>query len=244
MSRGPFVGITTRSGDPGWVERNTRRYLDVLERFGARPVVLSPDTSAVFPDGSHFTPDSEGRLPAAALDGVDGLLLSGGGDVHPRFFGAEIAGADPSGIDEARDVLEIDLIRLAVERDLPLFGICRGCQVMNVAMGGGMIQHLDGHRSGGDSPVLHGVSVVPGSRLHSIVGITELEVNSYHHQGLDRTVIAPGPAAAAFAGTLIEGIELPGSRWVLGVQWHPERLDEIPPAHRLIWESFLSACAR
>lgn len=241
-----LIGLTSKHGNREWVEKNTRNYLAMLREMGATPVLLSPDEAATLPDGTTYLPDAAGRLPAAVLAHLDGLILSGGGDVHPRYFGAELAGADPKSISEARDELEIHLSQQALAQDMPIFGICRGCQVLNVAAGGGMVQDFPDHRSDTENPVLHEVSLLPGSRLSQIIGDTSLAVNTYHHQGVDAATLAPGMRIAAQATGpdewLVEAYESPAHRWVVGVQWHPERIFELPDGHRRLWESFIGAC--
>jgi putative glutamine amidotransferase len=245
MTRNLTIGITTRKGDDAWVRENTQNYINVLQSYGVTPVILSPDTPVTLPDGTRYAPDALGRLPAEVLARLDGLVLAGGGDVHPKYFGAELAGANPDAIDLKRDELELALARQAYAADLPTFGICRGCQVMNVAAGGGMVQDFDGHRSPKDAPVLHDVTLEAGSRLEAIIGRSRLPVNTYHHQGLDRPSMAPLFAATGVADPdtwLVEAFESPDHRWVIGVQWHPERLFELDDAHRRLWDSFVAAC--
>lgn len=242
-----LVGVTARRGDEGWVQEHSRHYLSVLNGYGATPIVLSPDTPVTLPDGSTFAPDDHGRLPADVLPLLDGLVLSGGGDVDPAYFGAQLAGANPKAIDRKRDELELTLARQAFELDLPTFGICRGCQVMNVAAGGGMVQDFDGHRSPKDEPFYHPVVVDRTSKLHALVADAEIPVNTYHHQGVDLPTLAPGLRASAMArpdAWLIEALESPDHRWMVGVQWHPERLFELSEAHRRLWDGFVRACDR
>ncbi len=109
---------------------------------------------------------------------------------------------------------------------MPLFGICRGCQVLNVAAGGGMVQDFPNHRSSTENPVLHDVALLAGSRLAQTIGSLSLAVNTYHHQGVDIPTLAPGMRVAAQATApddwLVEAFESPTHRWVVGVQWHPE----------------------
>ncbi len=248
MAQKPLlIGVTTCHGRADWIYENSRRYLDVLHSYGAQTVVLAPDAPAVLPDGRCFTPDEQGRLPGETLALLDGLILSGGGDVHPKYFGQELAGAEPDGIDLPRDEMELALARQALAQDLPLFGICRGCQVLNVAAGGSMVQHLDGHRPFQDgSTRYHDVRVAPAARLNEMVRVETLPVNSFHHQGLDASSLAPLFTAVAHADGdpwLVEAYESTEHRWVLGVQWHPERLWELDPAHKAIWDSFVAACA-
>ena len=241
------MGVTTKQGDAEWVENHTKNYLEVLAEYGATAVVLSPDCPAVLPDGTTFVPDAEGRLPGELLTHLDGLILSGGGDVHPTYFGAEMNGANPAAISLLRDELELGVAREAVARDLPIFGICRGFQVLNVAGGGGMVQHFDGHRSSKENPVYHDVLIKPTSRFYSLIGKERLPANTYHHQGLDHTTIAPifHPVGVADPDTwLVEVLESPTHRWVFGVQWHPERLYELEADHRKIWIDFVEACRK
>lgn len=240
-----WIGVTTRHGDPAWVQKNTRNYLQVLQAYGATPVLLSPDCPVTLPDGAMVQPDELGRLPASLLDRLHGLILSGGGDVHPKYFGQELAGAEPESIDLKRDELELALAQAALARDVPLFAICRGCQVLNVAAGGGMVQHLPGHRSPSDSTAFHEVTIAPDSRFQAIVGMERLPVNTFHHQGMDLASMAPLFTPVALAQPdewLVEAYESRQHRWVVGVQWHPERLFELDPGHRRLWESFLAVC--
>ncbi len=240
----PVVGLTAKHGSLEWIQEHTAHYRNVLAALDVTALVLAPDTPVTLPDGRGFQPDGRGRLPEAVLDGLDGLVLSGGGDVHPQRFGEPLAGADPEAIDEARDELELHLARAALAQGVPVFGICRGCQVLNVAAGGGMVQDLPGHRSSTLRPVLHPVRVEPGSRLAEILGVEELAVNTYHHQGVDDATLAPGwvPQARATADPwLLEAFASPTHPWALGVQWHPERLFELPPEHRRLWRSFVDA---
>ncbi|MCE7988295.1 MAG: gamma-glutamyl-gamma-aminobutyrate hydrolase family protein [Caldilinea sp. CFX5] len=245
MSIPLWIGVTTRHGDPTWVQNNTRNYLQVLQASGAIPVVLSPDCPTSLPDGSTVQPDEAGRLPATLLDRLHGLILSGGGDVHPKYFGQELAGAEPESIDLKRDELELALAQAALARDVPLFAICRGCQVLNVAAGGGMVQHLPGHRSPKDSTAFHDVTIAPTSRFQAIVGMDRLPVNTFHHQGMDLASMAPLFTPVALAQPdewLVEAYESRQHRWVIGVQWHPERVFELDPGHRRLWSSFLAVC--
>lgn len=240
------IGITVRRGDAEWVQKSTRNYLNILAEYGVTSIILAPDTPAVLPDGSRYHPDAAGRLPAAVLDQLHGIVFSGGGDVHPQYFGESLNGAEPESIDLLRDELEIHLGQHALRQDLPIFGICRGCQVLNVAAGGKMVQHLDGHRPHLDgSTRYHAVELVPGSRVQQMVGQPTLVTNSFHHQGMDAATLAPLFAPVGVAADdrwLVEAYESASHRWVVGVQWHPERVFELEDGHRRLWESFLAAC--
>jgi len=240
-----IVGVTSRYGSSEWTSKNTHNYLNTLKNFGVTPVLLTPDTPAQLPSGAIYPPDALGRLDVEILDHLHGLILSGGGDVDPKYFGSELQGAEEESIDHARDELELTLARAALETDIPLFGICRGCQILNVAAGGSMIQHFDGHRSPKDSTAFHDVVVSPQTRFQQIVGEEAFAVNTFHHQGMDRASIAPifTPSAVASPDKwLVEAYESQTHNWVVGVQWHPERTFELGDPHLRLWQSFLAAC--
>jgi gamma-glutamyl-gamma-aminobutyrate hydrolase PuuD len=159
----------------------------------------------------------------ASLAGTAGLLLAGGGDIDPAHYG-EARAPQTEESDVVRDLLETALLREALERDLPVLGICRGLQLLNVLLGGTLIQHIGGH----DRPRVrdaHTVSVAPGSRLQSILGTAEYLVNTGHHQCIGR--VADGLVVTATSpDDIVEAVEMPEKRFVLAVQWHPEaRLD-------------------
>lgn len=240
-----WIGVTTKSGTESWVSENTKNYLAVLREYDAVPVVLSPDVVATLPDGISFAPDTQGRLPESVLARLDGLVLSGGGDVHPSYFGQELNGAEIDRIDLARDELELTLAKQALALDLPIFAICRGCQVLNVAAGGAMVQHFDGHRSPKGRTAYHDVAITTGSHFHQITGVDVMPVNTFHHQGLDLATLAPLFTPVGLAQPdewLVEAYESQEHRWVIGTQWHPERLYELAESHRRLWKSFLAAC--
>jgi putative glutamine amidotransferase len=158
-----------------------------------------------------------------ALDGVSGLLLAGGNDVDPALYG-EACKPETEEPDPVRDGLESALLREALARDLPVFGICRGIQIFNVVLGGALRQHIENHKRPKQREV-HSISIAPGSRLESILGTGTYMVNSRHHQCVGR--VAEGLVVAARAPDgVIEALELPGKRFALAVQWHPEaRMD-------------------
>jgi putative glutamine amidotransferase len=170
-------------------------------------------------------------IASCVLDGLDGLIITGGRDVDPAWYGHEPHPATDEAVEDnrRRDAFEFELVRGAMRRGMPVLGICRGAQVLNVALGGTLHQHLPdvlGHDKHRPAPGLygsHGITVAAGSRLASIVD--DGEVNTYHHQG----VADPGsltPSAWADDG-LIEAVEDPAKRFVLGVQWHPEESGDI-----------------
>ena len=196
---------------------------------------------------------------------VSGLLLTGGDDIHPRHWDATEAVHPRAEVDEARDAFEIPLIRSAWDRKLPLLGICRGEQILNVALGGSMIQDVPDHfgceptRHQHGTPDVadmhHRVQLAPGSRLRALLGEDVFLVNSRHHQAVKD--VAPGLAAVGWhldtthpaSGPLIEAIEAADpTRWVFGIQWHPENLIHLKgpagDAARDLFAAFVQAARR
>jgi putative glutamine amidotransferase len=189
----------------------------------------------------------------AHYERLDGLVLSGGGDIAPERYGAAPSPYS-TGIDFNRDEIEILLARWAVEDDKPLLAICRGHQVLNVALGGTLIQDIREEVSNAlrhDPPtddwftiLAHEVAIVAGSTLHAALGgERRLAVNSLHHQSVRQVATDLRIVACADDG-IVEGIEHPDRRFVVGVQWHPEALvDQHPPMKRLFEELVHSAMA-
>jgi putative glutamine amidotransferase len=175
----------------------------------------------------------------AALEGVSGLLLCGGVDVHPQFYGAEIDSALTRHTEPARDEMEMALVRAAVAMNMPLLGICRGMQLINVSFGGTLLQDLPGHRAEPNNPpplkpgdvLKHNVYVSPGSRFGAVIGGGAIfRTNTYHHQGLKEAQRAPGLLASAYSveDGIIEALESPEHQWVMAVQCHIEKETEVP----------------
>ncbi len=193
-------------------------------------------------------------LPEDALadlfDRLDGLCLAGGVDVDPACYGEDRHPALGS-VDAPRDATELTLARWALAADLPLFGICRGIQLLNVAAGGSLYQDLaaqmpSAHRhdySLADSPwerPVHAVRVAEGSRLAALLGTGEVMTNSFHHQAVKDLAGGFVPVAWAPDG-VVEGIEAPGHRFALGVQWHPEGMFLTDPLARELFAAFVEA---
>ncbi|MFI6281762.1 gamma-glutamyl-gamma-aminobutyrate hydrolase family protein [Streptomyces sp. NPDC050988] len=164
-------------------------------------------------------PPDEPTRAAETVARLDGLVIAGGPDVDPSRYGAA---RDPRCGPEARarDTWELALIDAALTSGTPLLGICRGMQLLNVALGGTLVQHLDGHVEAVGVFGRHTVKPVPGS-LYAALIPEETSVPTYHHQAVDHLGTGLAPSAHAADGT-VEAIELPGPGWVLGVQWHPE----------------------
>lgn len=183
-------------------------------------------------------------------DRLDGVLLPGGGDMRPSLYGAE---ANPLSveIDDARDALEVTLAKWAYDEDLPMLGICRGHQVVNVALGGSLVQDIPSevgpevtHSTSDDLPrstLAHPVTLVPGTRLAEILGGLTVEVNSLHHQSVER--LAPGLVISALSPNdeVIEALESPDKTFALSVQWHPEDLYRSSEAMTRLFTTFVDA---
>lgn len=169
------------------------------------------------------------------LDGLSGIMLTGGTDVDPTRYGQ---GSEPQTDqpDKERDEREISLVHDALKRDIPILAICRGMQLLNVALGGTLTQHIDGHRVKEKQDV-HSVQIDQGTKLASILKAGEYTVNSRHHQCVKD--IGKGLIVSATAGDIIEALELPGHRFVVAVQWHPE--DRIAGPDRELFEAFARA---
>jgi putative glutamine amidotransferase len=170
---------------------------------------------------------------------IDGLLLTGGVDVDPEGYGAE-RHAKVKDTAPARDAMELEYLDAALRRDIPVLAICRGHQVLNVGFGGTLIQHIDSgehradFRAEGHPSRWHDVEVAAGSKLSQILGATTVETNSRHHQAVVSESLGSGLRPTAHADDhgrqLVEGVESVEHGWVVGVQWHPERLEEQRPA--------------
>ena len=179
---------------------------------------------------------------------MDGLVISGGADIDPALYREGMAGARD--LDPGRDQLDTDAFRAAEDRSLPVLGVCRGLQAINVLSGGSLLQHLDGHETS-PYPALpaeqHPIQIVGGTRLASIVGGAEaLLVNSYHHQAVTRDRLAPSLIASASAtdpaGELVEALESRDpDRWLVGIQCHPERTESSPIVLERLWTAFVAA---
>lgn len=233
----PVIGITLDSEDAGggysalpWYALR-KNYCEAVVRAGGLPLLLPHE------------PD----LAESYLDRMAGLLVTGGNfDVDPALFGAEVRHATVT-LKERRTAFELAVTRGALERDLPVLGICGGQQLLAVAVGGTLIQHIpdeipDALAHEQPNPRTepgHDVEITPGTRLHAIVEATRIPVNSAHHQAV-KTVPDGVVIDALAADGVIEGIEIPDRRFCIGVQWHPEYA--ISPADEKLFRAFIDAC--
>ena len=240
--RPPAIVITRgdpgAGGDPERQARATELYVGAIARAGGEPIVLFPS--------------SEGSFRADAFARMAGMLLTGGPDLAPRLYGEGATGARD--VDAARDELELEAWRVAGSRRLPVLGICRGLQAINVFSGGRLTQHVEGHDGPGweeGPPLVHRLRVAGGTQLARILrptnpGTFVVHVNSSHHQAVQAADLASGLTASGWApapgGELVEALEgRDPSRFVLGVQCHPERTSSTPPEFERLFRFFVDA---
>lgn len=233
MTRAPLIGITTHSRNPAGEVVLPGKYVDAIQSTGGNPILL---------------PSTQTHLESL-LDALDGLVLSGGGDIHPIHYNGE---DHPMiyGVDDDRDTFEITLAKLALMRDFPVLGICRGMQVLAVASGGTLIQHvpeiysdeIDHRLDNPRRPISHAIEVLPESRLCQYLEATDLNIVSWHHQAIANSS-SDWQLAARSSDGVIEAIEHLTHPWAIGLQWHPE-LSMQDPAHQRFFRSFISACQK
>ena len=239
----PLIGISIGRGkdrNGRWYTRLPESYGIAIAAAGGAPVLVPP-----------LDPQENRAALERIFEALDGMLFPGGADVHPSHYGEPMAGSLRA--DEPLDALELALAGWAVEREVPTLGICRGQQVLNVALDGSLYQDLptDGPTGPTDHPqstatirnhLVHTIDVEKGSRLAGIFGDTHFEVNSFHHQAIK--ALGRGLKAVAWSPDgVIEGVESTEHPWLLAVQFHPENLvPEHVPSTRL-FEAFVAACA-
>ena len=242
MERSPRIVVTVQSPEHAKSEevawRKNDRYFEGVLRHGGQITVLDEDSQAA--------------ERAAAFADMDGLLLSGGADLDPRLYGEKPH--DTVVVEPGRDRLEQEAFAAAEARGVPIFGICRGMQAINVFRGGSLVQHLDGHTSPAypaPEASSHPLVLDPASRLATIMGegaapFAEASVNTYHHQGVTADRLGAGLVASGFSphahGDLVEALEDPDpDRWLIAVQSHPERTEFTSPEFARLWRSFIAA---
>jgi putative glutamine amidotransferase len=215
----------------------TEAYVQAVLRVGGLPILIPVDLSTS-QTGEIYTH-------------LQGLLVTGGGDIDPVLYGG-VPHPRVYDVDPERDALEINLVQQAAGDGLPFLGICRGIQVINVALGGKLYTDISDQRPGAlrhdmapgfpRDLIAHQVEIRPGSCLAGLTGLPTLQVNSLHHQGISS--VAPSLQATGFAPDgLVEAVELPGHPFALGVQWHPEWLPESIPM-QAIFRGFVAAVGK
>lgn len=242
MPASPRIVVTVADpagqAQPDVAQRKNELYAEAIRRHGGTPLVLDARSTPV-----------ERR---AAFESMAGLLLTGGADIDPARYGRPNQGSVE--IEPGRDALEAEAFAAASGRALPILGVCRGFQAINVFSGGRLLQDVDGHAGpgwGAGPARQHALRLVPGSRLARILSPTNpragaTTVNSYHHQAVRASDLAPGLVASAWAaspaGDLVEGLEAADGRFLLGVQCHPERTESTPDSFERLWRFFVEAC--
>ena len=236
----PLIAVAGRLAAAGRVSRSEisfagRVYLDAVLRAGGEPLTLSP---------RELRHDEAISL----LSGFKGLVLMGGSDIDPHLYGQH---RQPHvyGVNPVQDHFELALVHAAIELKMPTLAICRGIQLVNVALGGtlhqhigdipGVIAHAPEKFPAGQDYVLHDVTVTPRTKLARALGATAVRVASFHHQGLD--VVAPNLKVVALSQDgLVEGLEHTGSgQWLIGVQWHPEDTASTDPHQQALYDALI-----
>jgi putative glutamine amidotransferase len=236
----PLIGVTTHRKQHGkaigLVWPLSTSYCEAVLVSGGAPVLLP----------CSLPEESLQRL----FERLDGLILTGGGDVHPRYYG-ETPIDDLDDLDERRDQAEISLTQWAIDARIPYLAICRGIQVMNVALGGSLYQDIASaypgavehdNRDDAHDKLAHSVTLDPQSRMSELLDERDLQVNSRHHQAIKQLAPILSPAAWS-EDDLIEAVELRGHPFALGVQWHPEALLDRTESLTL-FRSLIEACHR
>ncbi|HXP28951.1 MAG TPA: gamma-glutamyl-gamma-aminobutyrate hydrolase family protein [Solirubrobacteraceae bacterium] len=240
----PVIGLCTaleRAQWSVWDQQAVllpRNYVEEVNRAGGLAVLLPPDPQLV-------------DQPEEAIELLDGLLLAGGADIDPASYGQAPHAETQDSVPE-RDAFEIALTRAAIERDLPLLGICRGMQLINVALGGTLNQHLPEHLGheehrrviGTFDGSEHDVEVIDGTLAMDVIGAGVHGTKSHHHQGVEQLGESLRVGARSPSDGLVEAIELPDRSFVLGVQWHPEADPTSPVIDALVQAARAHALAR
>jgi putative glutamine amidotransferase len=231
--RPPIIGITTYARNDEGRFVLPAGYVDAVRRAGGIPLLIPP---------------GEERLDEL-LALVDGLILSGGGDLDPAHYGSP---GHPTVylVNAERDGMELALARRMAAGAQPALFICRGLQVLNVALGGSLVEHLpdvvDGpvqHRLEPSAPTSHTITALPGGKVAELMGEQPFAATSWHHQAVRRLAPSLVVAACAADGT-VEAVELPGHPWLLAVQWHPEMTAADDPMQQRLFDAFVAAAAR
>ncbi|MGY2727145.1 gamma-glutamyl-gamma-aminobutyrate hydrolase family protein [Thermostichus sp. OS-CIW-26] len=233
FSNRPLIGVTTRNRNDEGDFVAPGRYVDAIRAAGGIPVLFPPGESE----------------PQVLLSWVDGLVLTGGGDLCPSTYGEDPQHPQVRYVNSERDRFEVALAEAVMTQGIPVLGICRGMQLLNVVSGGKLIPHvpdvydkLDHFNPADRKPIRHNVSLIRSTRLHQIVGAEEISVVSWHHQAI-RDVPSGWRLAARSTDELIEAIEHETHPWAVAVQWHPEFTFE-ETEHFRLFQEFVQAALR
>ncbi len=228
----PIIGITTHSRNDAGEYILPGTYVDAVQAAGGTAILLPPSSQTQ-------------RL----IDTLDGLIFSGGGDIHPALYDGEM---HPTiyGTDDDRDQFEFHLAKRAIASNIPVLGICRGMQILTVASGGQLVPHMPDvygdlvvHRLDHPRrPIEHDVLITPETRLNEILEVEAMPIVSWHHQAAQSVPMGWRLAAQAADGS-IEALEHEQHPWMLALQWHPE-LSATHPAHQRLFQAFVEAAGR
>jgi putative glutamine amidotransferase len=230
MSHAPLIGLTTYGRGENNRYSLPAEYVDAVRRAGGIPVLMPPGEQA----------------PDDWLESLDGLILSGGGDIDPARYGGS-QHETLYNIDRERDDFEFALVEQALARRIPLLCICRGMQVLNIHLGGTLYEHVPDvygedvlHRAPPREPIPHALRIVPETHLAGLLGRDEVEAASWHHQAVNTLGRGLVPVAYAPDG-LVEAVELPEYPWLVAVQWHPELTAANDPLQQGLFDAFVGA---
>ena len=232
MPNKPLIAVTS-----GQKEEGSRLFLDAIERSNAEPWHIAANYAL---------------KPNEVLQRVGALVLSDGPNVNPKHYGDDLnSHLEPSTFDDPRDEMEITLVRSALDADLPIYGIGRGMHILNVALGGKLVGGMDDHDSvqlenGDPQPAYHRIYISPGSKLAAVVGSGGfVRVNSLHGSGIREAHKSPLLLASAYSleDGIIEAVESVNHKWVIGVQFSPQRRMEIPPHFDRLFQSLSERAA-
>ena len=222
----PMIGITPQYDNYLGNNRISPFYAKAIEESGGIPFILP------------YTRNKD--LIKETVSRLDGILFSGGTNIDPRKYGEE-ATENCGNIEFERDIFELELCRAATENDKSILGVCRGCQLITVAAGGTLCQHIEKHSQSEDRHITsHSVSIVKDTPLHKILGAEITDVNSFHHQVVKTT--GELKIAAFGEDSIIEAVYMPGKKFHLGIQWHPERMYSTNIHAKLIFDAFICSC--
>ena len=227
----PLIGITTAGRTKQDELTLPNEYVEAVVNAGGIPYLLPPTQLS-------------GRDTLAQLHGV---IISGGGDIDPSCYGGQ-AHETLYNIDKQRDASDLAIARYAIQSGLPTLGICRGAQVINIAEGGTLYEHLPDvvgevvlHRLPPREPALHHIRVETHSRLATVLGTLSFDASSWHHQGI-RTLATSCQATAYAPDKVIEAFEMSAHPWLIAVQWHPEHTAKEDPIQQRLFNEFIKAC--